>query len=259
MAELGNGARAAGHRLEHVTEIGSTSAVLLEQARAGATGPLWLLADIQVAGRGRNARNWISPAGNLYVSLLLGDPSPAANIPELSFVLALALRDAVLAAGGLHDAPDLRLKWPNDLLFEGKKTAGLLLEGGQAGGTPFVVAGFGVNIVSHPKGTTHPATHLAVTGLTIDRDGLLAALSDAVLRRLTMWNRGMGFAGIRRDWLDRAYGLGEPIRVATLSDSFDGIFSGIDAGGRLVAETVTGPRTISAGEVFPLSAGEHAA
>jgi BirA family transcriptional regulator, biotin operon repressor / biotin---[acetyl-CoA-carboxylase] ligase len=261
LAALGPAARQIGHRLEHVGEIGSTNATLLERARAGEHGPLWLLADVQVAGRGRNARHWVSPNGNLYASLLLSDPGPPAHIAELSFVLSLALRDAVLAAGGLHDAPGFRLKWPNDLLVDGEKTAGLLLEGGQAGGVSFVVAGFGVNIVSHPEGTTHKATHLALTGLAMDRDRLLSTLSDAVVRRLAEWQRGINFANIRADWLAKAYGLGEPMRVATLSESFDGVFEGIDPIGRLIAATATGRKIISAGDVFPLAGvtGEHAA
>jgi BirA family biotin operon repressor/biotin-[acetyl-CoA-carboxylase] ligase len=261
LVTLGPVAGTAGHRFEHVAEIGSTNATLLERARAGDLGPLWLLADVQVAGRGRNARHWVSPKGNLYVSLLLSDPSPPAHVAELSFVLSLALRDAVLAAAGLHDAPEFRLKWPNDLMAEGQKTAGLLLEGGQIAGASFVVAGFGVNIVSHPEGTTHRATHLALTGLAVERDGLLGALSDAVVRRLAQWNRGMSFANIRTDWLVRAYGLGEPMRVATLAESFDGVFEGIDPAGRLIAATASGRKIISAGDVFPLAGatGEHAA
>jgi BirA family biotin operon repressor/biotin-[acetyl-CoA-carboxylase] ligase len=241
-----------GVRLEHVAEIGSTNASLIERAHAGERGPLWLVADVQVTGRGRNARHWVSPAGNLYASLLLTEPSEAAHIAELSFVMALALRDAVLAAGGLHDDPRFELKWPNDLMADGAKTAGLLLEGGQGGGRPFVVAGFGVNVVSHPEGTAHPATHLSATGLTMDRDGLFAALSSAVDRRLRQWSRGMGFSGIRSDWLKHAHGLGRPIRVATLARSFEATFEGIDDAGRLIAGTAAGRETVSAGDVFPL-------
>jgi BirA family biotin operon repressor/biotin-[acetyl-CoA-carboxylase] ligase len=250
---LGTAADGAGHRLEHIGEIGSTSASLSERARAGERGPLWLLADVQVAGRGRNARTWVSPPGNLYVSLLLTDPADPGHLPELSFVLSLALRDAVLDAAGLHEDPGLRLKWPNDLMVGGRKTAGLLLEGGAAAGTPFVVAGFGVNIVSHPEGTTHPATNLRAAGLMLARDGLLAALSDAVTRRLAQWSRGGRFAAIRADWLACAHGLGLPLRVTTARESFDGTFEGIDAAGRLLVATSAGTRALSAGEVFPLS------
>jgi BirA family biotin operon repressor/biotin-[acetyl-CoA-carboxylase] ligase len=176
-------------------------------------------------------------------------------------VLSLALRDAVLTAAGLHDSDLLRLKWPNDLMAENRKTAGLLLEGGQQRGKTFVVAGFGVNIVSHPEGTAHPATHLRAAGLDAERDGLLAALSGAAVRRLDQWQRGENFAEIRRDWLAVAYGLGQGLRVATLGESFEATFEGIDLAGRLIAGTPAGRRLVNAGEVFPLgpATGERAA
>jgi BirA family biotin operon repressor/biotin-[acetyl-CoA-carboxylase] ligase len=256
----GPAAAADRHRLEHLAEAGSTNAELVTRAQQGELGPLWLVADVQVAGRGRNSRPWVSPAGNLYASLLLTDPAEPAHIAGLSFVCAVALRDAVHAAAGMHDDPRFTLKWPNDLMAEGLKAAGLLLEGGQAGGRPFVVAGFGVNIVSHPEGTAHGATHLLATGLKVDRDGLFAALSDAMALRMKQWDRGMGFQTIRRDWLRNAFGLGQPIRVTTLSRSFEATFEGIDDAGHLLARTPAGRETVSAGDVFPIgSAGGVAA
>lgn len=254
MVKLGPGAESAGHRLEHVAEIGSTSASLFDRARRGETGPLWLVADVQTSGRGRNTRSWTSPAGNLYASLLLTDPAPAPHIAQLSFVLSLALRDAVLAAAHLYDDPTVKLKWPNDLMVDGHKSAGLLLEGGQLGRSPFVVAGFGVNIVSHPEGTTHKATHLQAAGHVVDRDSLAAALTDAIATRLALWERGANFARIRKDWLAVAYGLNRPLRVNTLSESFEGIFESVDEIGRLVVATGDGQRIVSAGEVFVLPA-----
>lgn len=247
----------AGHRLEHVAEIGSTSAELVARAANGERGPLWLVADTQVSGRGRNARNWSSPAGNLYASVLLTDPARPAHVAELSFVLSLALRDAVLAAAGLHKHDGLRLKWPNDLLADGAKTAGLLLEGGQARGAAFVVAGFGVNLVSHPRETPYPAIHLRACGLDITRDRLLAELSSAVVRRMDQWKAGAGFDATRRDWLACAHGVGAPMRVTTLNESFEAVFEGIDENGRLLAATANGVRAVSAGDVFPLE-GEPA-
>jgi BirA family biotin operon repressor/biotin-[acetyl-CoA-carboxylase] ligase len=257
--ETGAGAAAAGHRLEHVPAIGSTNAVLIERAREGETGPLWLVADRQEQGRGRNARPWSSPEGNLYASLLLTDPAPAAHVSELSFVLSLALRDAVLAAAGMLQSPVLTLKWPNDVMAEGMKTAGLLLEGGGARGVSFVVAGFGVNIVSHPEGTPYKATDLRAAGFAVDRDGLLRALTDAVVARLVQWDRGAGFEAIRRDWIAVAHGRNGPLRVNTLSESFEGVFEAIDAGGRLIVMTPAGRRTVSAGDVFVLPQAGDAA
>lgn len=252
MVALGPAATSAGHRLEKVPSIGSTNAALVERAGQGETGPLWLVADRQELGRGRNARAWSSPEGNLYASLLLTDPAPAANVAELSFVLSLALREAVLAASGLAESAALSLKWPNDLMAEGRKAAGLLLEGGQAQGRAFVVAGFGVNIASHPDGTTHPATNLTAAGFSLDRDQLAAALADAVASRIADWNRGANFAAIRAAWLKAAHGLGATLRVNTVAESFEGTFDTIDPSGRLVVVTPTGNRLVSAGDVFVL-------
>jgi BirA family biotin operon repressor/biotin-[acetyl-CoA-carboxylase] ligase len=235
-----------------VPTVGSTNAALVERVGQGETGSLWLLADRQEQGRGRNARAWSSPEGNLYASLLFTDATPAAHVAELSFVLSLALRDAVLAASGLAESDALSLKWPNDLMAEGRKTAGLLLEGGQALGRAFVVAGFGVNIVSHPEGTTHPATNLTAAGLSLDRDRLAVALADAVARRVAEWNRGDNFGDIRSAWLKAAHGLGATLRVNTVAESFEGTFDTIDPAGRLVVITPTGNRLVSAGDVFVL-------
>lgn len=250
-----------GFHLEHAIEIGSTSAALHERARAGEGRNLWLVADVQTGGRGRNQRSWSSPAGNLYASLLLQDPAPAGRLPELSFVLALALRDAVLAAASLHEDATLQLKWPNDLMLEGQKTAGLLLEGGQSRGVGFVVAGFGVNIISHPEGTAHKATHLGAGAYVLDRNSLFSALTDRVAFRLAQWNRGQGFPVLRDEWLARAYGRGSLMRVSTLSETFEGIFETVDSVGHLVVGTSRGPRVVSAGDVFVLGAagGEYAA
>lgn len=249
---LGPRAQAAGYRLHHVDEAGSTNAELLERARTGETGALWLVADRQLSGRGRNARHWVSPPGNLYASLLLTYPAPPGLLPHLSFVLSLALRDAVLAAAGLHEHSALTLKWPNDLMAGGMKTAGLLLEGGQVQGRAFVVAGFGVNIVSHPEGTNLRATHLLAEGLRLDRDSLAAVLADCVVARLAAWDRGAGFERVREDWLRVGHGIGEMLRVNTLAESFDGRFETIDSDGRLVVSTPGGRRVVSAADVFVL-------
>ena len=240
---------AEGFAVEHVASVGSTNAALLERAHAGESGPLWLVADEQTEGRGRMARAWSSPPGNLYASVLLSDPAPQPAIPQLSFVLSLAIRDAVARFG---PAAALALKWPNDLMAGGRKTAGLLLEGGAAAGVPFVVAGLGINIASHPQGTTHPATDLTAAGFKVEAATLFDALAEAVGRRVRQWSRGEGFAAIRHDWLQAAFGLGEVMRVSTRTETFTGHFRSIDDAGRLLVDTAGGQRVVSAGDVFVL-------
>src|SRR5262249_30015854 len=138
----------AGVRHKAYETLGSTNAEALALARAGERGLLWVTAQRQSAGRGRRGSQWISPPGNLYATLLLTEPSRPAQAPQLSFVAALAAHDAVtICAPQL--GPSLKVKWPNDLLVDKAKVAGILLEGEN---TPiFAVAiGIGVNCATHP-------------------------------------------------------------------------------------------------------------
>jgi BirA family biotin operon repressor/biotin-[acetyl-CoA-carboxylase] ligase len=252
MPALASEAAQDGFRLEHIASIGSTSAELMARARAGETGPLWLVADEQTAGRGRRARQWRSPKGNLYASLLLRDAAPAEAVAQLSLVLALALRDAVTGFARGRAAP-AEIKWPNDLMLGGRKTAGLLLEGGGGGDKRFVVAGFGVNIVSHPEGTTHPATHLEAEGYYCARDALFTQLSAAVVARLALWRRGEGIEFIRTDWQSHAYGLGRPMTINTAAESFTATPRGLDDAGRLIVLRDGRELAVSSAEVFDLA------
>jgi BirA family biotin operon repressor/biotin-[acetyl-CoA-carboxylase] ligase len=243
--QLDPAAAAAGARLIILDTIGSTNEEALRLARAGERAPLWITAQRQTAGRGRRGRNWVSEPGNLYASLLLADPSTPDRFPELSFVAALALHDAVTARiPGL--AGCVALKWPNDLLIDRNKFAGILIEG--EGAT--VVIGMGVNCVHHPDGTEYPATDLAAAGVRATPESLFGHLSAAMVARLAQWDRGAGFAAIRTDWLARAAGVGKPVRVKTADGELAGLFEGMDASGRLVLrlpdETM---RAVTAGDV----------
>jgi BirA family biotin operon repressor/biotin-[acetyl-CoA-carboxylase] ligase len=241
----------------HLDTVDSTNAEALRRARTGARGPLWVVAASQTAGRGRRGRAWLSPAGNLYASLLLVDPAPAAAAPQLAFVAGLAVHDACAAlAPGLADA--LWLKWPNDLLCRGAKIAGILIEGegGVAtGGEGVVVAviGIGVNCCHHPDAVEHPATDFAAQGAPIAAPALLDALRGTMAARLAEWDRGAGFATIRSAWLARAAGLGQAMRARLPDREMSGVFEAIDEAGRLILRLADGRReVITAGEVFPV-------
>jgi len=239
-------ATAAGARLVTHDTIGSTNAEGLRLARAGERGPLWIVAKSQTAGRGRRGRTWVSEPGNLYASLLLADASPPDRAAELSFVAALALHDAISGRiPGL--ASRLVLKWPNDLLIDRCKFAGILIEGEGAA----IVIGLGVNCAHHPSGTDFPATDLAAAGVRATPESLFAPLSAALVSRLAEWDRGAGFARTRADWLKRAAGLGKPIRVALPEGDASGAFETVDERGRLVLRRPDGTmQTIAAGDVF---------
>jgi BirA family transcriptional regulator, biotin operon repressor / biotin---[acetyl-CoA-carboxylase] ligase len=238
----------AGVRHKTHDTLGSTNAEALALARAGERGPLWITAKTQNAGRGRRGNAWVSAPGNLFATLLLTEPSPQAVAPQLSFVAALALHDAVSACAP-QLAPQPKVKWPNDLLLGGKKCAGILIEGDN-GRTFAVAVGIGVNCASHPPQTTHPATDLSAAGADVTPSRLFEALGVAMQRRLAQWRGGEGFAVIRADWLKRAAGLGEDIRVRLPEGELTGRFEGLDETGRLLLKTVDGITTVVVGDVF---------
>jgi BirA family transcriptional regulator, biotin operon repressor / biotin---[acetyl-CoA-carboxylase] ligase len=250
----------AGLRLESLGTIGSTNAEARLRAQQGESGPLWITATAQTQGRGRHGRTWISPPGNLYASLLLSNPSPLEHAPQLAFVAALAVRDAVaLEAKAL--VPQLKFKWPNDLLLDGRKCAGILIEGevtpeGEAGKRLTVVIGIGVSCSSHPPAADggFPATDLRAHGAAIAPEQLFARLSATMCHRIAQWDRGRGFPAILRDWLAHARGVGEPIAVRNGDAEMRGRFVGLDHSGRLMLEGADGGITkIAAGDVFPFT------
>lgn len=249
-------ASAAGVRLIAHEVLVSTNAEALALAGRGERGPLWVTAGHQTGGRGRRGRTWVSERGNLFASLLLTDHAPPEHWPELAFVAALAIHDAVAeVVPGVRQ--QLFIKWPNDLLFAGKKFSGILIEG-EAGERGAVVVGIGVNCVSHPAETDYPATDLAASGADVTAESLFATLSAKMLGRLAQWNAGEHFSTIRADWLARAAGRGEMLRLRLAEDKeLVGRFEDVDDAGRLVLSLPDGGRkTIAAGDVVQMM-GPH--
>ena len=243
-------ASAAGVRLVSHELLTSTNAEALALAQNGERGPLWVTAGRQSAGRGRRGRAWVSEPGNLFASLLLTDPAPAEHWPELSFVAALAIHD-VIAEVAPAIRPDVSIKWPNDLLLKGRKFAGILIEGD---GAQSVAVGIGVNCASHPANTDYPATDLAAAGTDVSATAFFSALSVKMQGRLAQWNRGEHFATVRTDWLARAAGLGDTIRVRLADREISGQFETVDEKGCLVlALPKGGKEAIAAGDVVELA------
>ena len=238
----------AGVRHMDYDALGSTNAEALARARAGERGPFWISARTQSAGRGRRGSKWASPAGNLHATLLLSEPSPPAQAPQLSFVAALAVHDAI-AACAPQLGPDLKVKWPNDLLVEKAKVAGILIEG-ESEPVFSVAIGIGVNCAIHPDNTDYPATDLAALGALVVPDALLQELAEAMGIRLAQWKGGLGFSAIRAGWLKRAAGLGETLRVRLAERELSGRFQGLDETGRLLLEQSGDVTVVAAGEVF---------
>ena len=256
---LGSRAVSAGYRLVAFDQIGSTNAEAMARARDGEQGPVWFVTSEQTAGRGRRHRPWVAPRGNLASSILeVIDISPAVAA-TLGFAAGLALEavlrkisiEASLRAAG-SDNMKFSLKWPNDVLAGRHKLAGILLEAeAVADNRLAVVGGIGTNVVAAPEGTPTPATSLAALGVHIGAEELFAELSDSWAEYRAIWDQGRGFGEIRRLWLERAAGLGQPVAIRNGSSTLEGTFDSIDEAGCLMVRTADGKRVpISAGDVY---------
>ncbi|HUZ75095.1 MAG TPA: biotin--[acetyl-CoA-carboxylase] ligase [Stellaceae bacterium] len=238
------------YRLLCFERIDSTNDEAKRLAAAAAAEGTLVWAEAQSAGRGRRGRAWLSPPGNLYVSLLLRPRCGAGEAAQLGFAAAIAVAET--CASFLPAAAAVRLKWPNDVLVGGRKIAGILLESSSdaRGGLDFLVLGIGVNLAAHPEAAEFPATSLAALGATVTPAAMLVPLAERLLAWYETW-RGTGFAAVRAAWLDRAEGLGAPIRVRLASSELNGRFAGLDESGILLLDGAGGRRRIAAAEIFP--------
>jgi BirA family biotin operon repressor/biotin-[acetyl-CoA-carboxylase] ligase len=248
---------AAGYRLVSIDATASTNDDALRAAQSGDPGQLWIVAREQKAGRGRHGRHWSSPPGNLYASLLLIEACELAHAPQLGFVAGLALHEAVEAVTGIG-TPRLALKWPNDLLLDGAKVSGLLLEGHRIGspGILAIIVGFGVNVAFSPDGTPYPATSLQTVRPGLSPESLFEALAGSFARTFSAWqvsrrsNAPDSFAAVRQLWLERAAGLGSDVALRLPAGERRGRFEGLDSHGRLQLKTTSGVELIDAGDLY---------
>lgn len=269
---LGPKADFEGFRLEAHDTVGSTNALALERARAGDPGNLWITAKKQESGRGRRGRQWETPHGNLAATLLVVERRDLKLAATLGFVAGLSLGDALAAVvpdgkvsvgvdGGGARHNRFELKWPNDVLADGAKLAGILLESHLLNNNRAAIAvGIGVNVVAHPGDVPYPATSLATLGATADAEALFAALSDAWTENIRLWDGGRGLPAIRKRWLAKAAGLGAEVAVRVDGEIKRGIFETIDEDGRFIIRDRAGAAiAIAAGDVhFGAVASAHA-
>jgi BirA family transcriptional regulator, biotin operon repressor / biotin---[acetyl-CoA-carboxylase] ligase len=233
--------------------VDSTNA---EAARLAPTlaGPAWILAGTQTAGRGRRARAWASPVGNFHATLVMKPTEPVGTIALRSFAAALALRDACIAITGLLKA--FALKWPNDVLLNGGKLAGILLESNGTGkAASHLAIGLGVNLIAAPDasqiepGAFPPVSLLQETGHRVTPEAFLAHLAPAYAKWEGIFTT-IGFAPLRSEWLAHAARLGDTIRARTGTATYEGRFDTVDDTGALVLHTAQGRVAIPAAEVF---------
>jgi BirA family biotin operon repressor/biotin-[acetyl-CoA-carboxylase] ligase len=230
------------YTLLHFDSIGSTMDELRRLAAEGAASGTVIHADEQVAGRGRMARKWFSPPGNLYLSILVRTGLPAVRSSELAFVTSVAVAETVRSL--VPDRVTVRLKWPNDVLVSDAKISGVLLE--QADDA--VIIGIGLNILLAPTVEGYLTTTIAAQGGIATVDGTRDILLDRFKRLVTLWATD-GFAPIRSAWLDLAHPVGTELKVSRPAGPIVGRFAGLDLDGALLLDAADGRMRILAGDV----------
>lgn len=236
--------------IEAYDELDSTNAEARRRAEAGESGPVWITAAVQTAGRGRRGRAWSTEKGNLAATLLTLTDRPAGEAAQLSFVAALAacdLADTCLGAGAA------RLKWPNDVLVHGRKAVGILVESGaRPDGRLWLAVGVGVNLKHAPQDVERPATAFAdhMAGAPPEPRAALEVLARAFERWRTAWTTA-GFAPIAAGWSERATGIGQRCEARLPNRTLTGVAEGLDPDGALRLRLDDGNvERITAGDVF---------
>jgi BirA family biotin operon repressor/biotin-[acetyl-CoA-carboxylase] ligase len=253
MPRLGDEAGAAGFSLVTLETVDSTNRLALDLAEQAGANKTWVLAETQRAGRGRHGRDWVSPPGNFYGSLLLVSPCPVEDSPKLGFVAGVAVAEVLKKLAPGHN---VCLKWPNDILVGGRKLAGILLEGRIISKSRQAIAiGIGINVRVAPL-AAGAAVSLAELGVTADRREIFRQLSNVMTRWIATFAKGQGFYAVRQAWADHGLKPGTAISVKLPSGEKQGRFAGIDERGRLILSGPEGQTTIEAGDVF-LTAEEH--
>ena len=262
--QLGGKARDAGYRLAGFDTIGSTNSEALAAAAAGDPGGIWFAALQQTAGRGRRGRAWHSPTGNLAASLLIVPDAAPEIVATLGFVAGIALNSGLSAilpggmvrigldgADGADGRSRIALKWPNDVLADGAKLAGILLEAGRTpDGRQAIIVGIGVNVVAAPEGVPYPATSLRDLGIERRAEDVFEALSDAWVDAFSLWDDGRGVGAVLERWRGSAAGIGAEVAISQDGVVRRGIFETIDSAGRLIIRDDDGARhPITAGDV----------
>ena len=240
----------AGFEIDHRVSVGSTNEEARVLADQGAVDRTVVWADIQTAGKGRRGRKWSSPIGNMYLSLLLRPLCGVSQAAQISLVAALGLGDAI----GQFISPErVTNKWPNDVLIDGKKVAGLLLESSAnySSGINWVIVGCGANISSFPKIADYETTCLCdAAERSIEVEEILFCFIDCFDQRYSTWLES-GIAEIRKSWLERGHHIGKEITVRLPTEEKRGVFEGLNNDGALILRLPNGERElVTAGDVF---------
>ena len=239
-----------GYHLHHLPQVDSTNEEARRMALENSLIPTWIIADVQTAGRGRRGRAWDSPSGNLMTTLYLPHAPEPKQAGQLAFVAGLALETTVRHFIG--EGASVSLKWPNDVLIDGKKASGILLESTQQDPQRrWLAIGLGLNLATHPQDTPYPATNIsAITGKSVSNLQALEVLAAAFEGLYQQWKMG-GFAPVLQAWRAVAHGIGGPLVARLENQTIEGIFQDIDETGALQLQDPAGVmHVIDAGDVF---------
>ena len=210
----------------------------------------WIVAEEQTAGRGRRGKDWKSELGNLFTSYLQDWKYPYDQLPLYSYVAAIALHKSICSF--LEPHQNLQLKWPNDVILDHHKIAGILLESVNYKGIRFLVTGFGVNLKQKPQLHQYnikPGSIEELTGIKIGCQEFLKVLINETKEWEHVFSE-KGFENIRKKWLSNAYRLGEKITCEISGKKNHGFFETINSNGQAVIRTNKGLKNISAGDIF---------
>jgi len=247
-------------------EIDSTNLEAFRKRDNGLTGDCWFCTKRQIGGRGSRGKQWVSSPGNLYGSLLTHSSCSSQQLPQISILTALAAYSAIEQfAGDDFRMGSLCLKWPNDILLEGHKICGILVESRPSGtlaGQFDVVMGIGINLASHPESDAfkdHDANglfaagHLAQKGWECSVEQLFVALAQSTRDWRSILANGAGFETVRLAWLERSCHIGQTIKITAGDRLYEGRFKTINGEGALVLEDLSGAsREISSGSIIEI-------
>lgn len=242
----------SGIRWLELAEVDSTNAEAMRAALQGERGPLYIRADRQTAGKGRSGRAWETCAGNLALSRLGRLSCPPAAVPQLALVAGLAVHRAIAELfDGAEEGRALRLKWPNDVLLDHAKVAGILVESSAFAGERVAVIGVGVNLAEAPDVPGRATIALAGrVAQTPSPRQLAARVARHLEGALAQWDHGRRFDLIRAGWLAAALPLGTALSINTGQGVVSGRFAGLDEGGALRLDVPgLGAKSFSFGDV----------
>lgn len=248
---IGNFIKTAQGDYRHlaIEETASTNTLALEYSAGGELGNLWITAERQTSAKGSRGRSWEAQSGNLFASLLLSNPCEKQRLADLTFIAAISVKEAIEA----HNvaANEVKVKWPNDVLINGRKCSGILLESVHYQDITYVVVGIGVNCQHFPKETLHAATSLFAEGIEVSSQRFFLTLANTLADNIAVWNSGLRFTAIREKWLNSAYGIGRQITVKIPGqDVRDGVFTGIDDDGFMMLEVKGKIERVSTADIF---------